>query len=200
MKKDYNPADEICPVCGYYCTGNGGFGCIDKPALVDLYRNSLPKTKNRKMDEKYYCILCGRENNRLNLCGCPPLDVAIALIDRVSNVLYKRGMEDDLLDDASSALELIKTVVYGAHKNECFEAKSSCFCDVHFGETREETSIFAVYGWFGEYENLTKSLDDLFADMDDAAIKNMAGTSWRCYIEKTYDDGWYMYYHTKINA
>jgi hypothetical protein len=20
-----------CPVCGYYCLGNGGFGCIDKP-------------------------------------------------------------------------------------------------------------------------------------------------------------------------
>ena len=24
-----------CPVCGYYCLGNGGIGCIDKPSLVD---------------------------------------------------------------------------------------------------------------------------------------------------------------------
>lgn len=23
----------ICPVCGYYCLGDGGFGCIDKPNL-----------------------------------------------------------------------------------------------------------------------------------------------------------------------
>ena len=23
-----------CPVCGYYCLGKGGFGCIDKPTLV----------------------------------------------------------------------------------------------------------------------------------------------------------------------
>ena len=22
-----------CPVCGYYCTGKGGKGCIDKPTL-----------------------------------------------------------------------------------------------------------------------------------------------------------------------
>ena len=26
--------DIQCPVCGYYCLGNGGYGCIDKPSLV----------------------------------------------------------------------------------------------------------------------------------------------------------------------
>lgn len=26
--------DEQCPVCGYYCLGKGGIGCIDKPTLV----------------------------------------------------------------------------------------------------------------------------------------------------------------------
>lgn len=26
--------DVQCPVCGYYCTGKGGYGCIDKPAIV----------------------------------------------------------------------------------------------------------------------------------------------------------------------
>jgi hypothetical protein len=25
--------DVHCPVCGYYCLGNGGRGCIDKPFL-----------------------------------------------------------------------------------------------------------------------------------------------------------------------
>jgi len=25
-----------CPVCGYYCLGNGGHGCIDKPGFVDI--------------------------------------------------------------------------------------------------------------------------------------------------------------------
>ena len=29
-------ADDIqCPVCGYYCLGKGGYGCIDKPKLCD---------------------------------------------------------------------------------------------------------------------------------------------------------------------
>ena len=23
-----------CPVCGYYCLGNGGIGCIDKPSML----------------------------------------------------------------------------------------------------------------------------------------------------------------------
>lgn len=24
-----------CPVCGYYCLGKGGMGCIDKPAMIE---------------------------------------------------------------------------------------------------------------------------------------------------------------------
>lgn len=27
--------DIICPVCGYYCLGRGGFGCIDKLSLFE---------------------------------------------------------------------------------------------------------------------------------------------------------------------
>lgn len=31
----YKSSNEIyCPVCGYYCLGKGGIGCIDKPSLV----------------------------------------------------------------------------------------------------------------------------------------------------------------------
>ena len=30
-----NAKDIQCPVCGYYCLGNGGHGCIDKPKLVE---------------------------------------------------------------------------------------------------------------------------------------------------------------------
>lgn len=25
------PEEKICPACGYYCLGKGGYGCIDKP-------------------------------------------------------------------------------------------------------------------------------------------------------------------------
>ena len=28
--------DIFCPVCGYYCLGKGGNGCIDKPTLVNI--------------------------------------------------------------------------------------------------------------------------------------------------------------------
>lgn len=31
-----------CPVCGYYCLGNGGFGCIDKPFLLKGQNMSMP--------------------------------------------------------------------------------------------------------------------------------------------------------------
>jgi hypothetical protein len=31
-----NPEDVICPVCGYYCLGKGGMGCIDKPVYVEM--------------------------------------------------------------------------------------------------------------------------------------------------------------------
>ncbi len=27
-------SEAVCPVCGYYCLGLGGAGCIDKPALI----------------------------------------------------------------------------------------------------------------------------------------------------------------------
>lgn len=27
--------EEVCPTCGYYCLGKGGFGCIDKPSLAN---------------------------------------------------------------------------------------------------------------------------------------------------------------------
>lgn len=31
---ELKPEDIQCPVCGYYCLGKGGHGCIDKPFLV----------------------------------------------------------------------------------------------------------------------------------------------------------------------
>ena len=35
--KERRPEDYICPVCGYYCLGKGGVGCIDKPSLVNKH-------------------------------------------------------------------------------------------------------------------------------------------------------------------
>jgi hypothetical protein len=39
------PVTELhCPVCGYYCLGNGGMGCIDKLRLFEIEqgRGALP--------------------------------------------------------------------------------------------------------------------------------------------------------------
>lgn len=42
---------EQCPVCGYYCSGKGGYGCIDKPALAAfedaVIEESAPITKEQ---------------------------------------------------------------------------------------------------------------------------------------------------------
>ena len=32
-KETNKASDAQCPVCGYYCLGNGGNGCIDKPSI-----------------------------------------------------------------------------------------------------------------------------------------------------------------------
>ncbi|HUS88157.1 MAG TPA: hypothetical protein VMW91_02110 [Desulfosporosinus sp.] len=34
MKTGQGNEELHCPVCGYYCLGKGGMGCIDKPSLV----------------------------------------------------------------------------------------------------------------------------------------------------------------------
>lgn len=34
--------NEQCPVCGYYCLGKGGDGCIDKPRLCGFDENDEP--------------------------------------------------------------------------------------------------------------------------------------------------------------
>ncbi len=31
---EQEPSEVQCPVCGYYCLGNGGKGCIDKPSMM----------------------------------------------------------------------------------------------------------------------------------------------------------------------
>ena len=44
-----NAEDLQCPVCGYYCLGNGGNGCIDKPSMVEA-----KKSEDLRMDAYYY--------------------------------------------------------------------------------------------------------------------------------------------------
>ena len=34
--RDTSFDDEQCPVCGFYCAGKGGKGCIDKPRPTGL--------------------------------------------------------------------------------------------------------------------------------------------------------------------
>ncbi|MCK5602050.1 hypothetical protein KAR91_09280 [Candidatus Pacearchaeota archaeon] len=38
------PEDIQCPVCGYYCLGKGGHGCIDKPSLCGMSEAVIPAT------------------------------------------------------------------------------------------------------------------------------------------------------------
>lgn len=38
-------ADIYCPVCGYYCLGEGGFGCVDKLTQYKREQMALHKEK-----------------------------------------------------------------------------------------------------------------------------------------------------------
>lgn len=42
-KRLSNPEDLQCPVCGYYCLGSGGVGCIDKPYWVERKNLTTPE-------------------------------------------------------------------------------------------------------------------------------------------------------------
>ena len=46
--------DIICPVCGYYCLGKGGIGCIDKPFY--LTTQEIQEDKNEDTKNKPYKI------------------------------------------------------------------------------------------------------------------------------------------------
>lgn len=37
--------NEQCPVCGYYCIGKGGYGCIDKKSMYELAKNKIKNFK-----------------------------------------------------------------------------------------------------------------------------------------------------------
>ncbi len=43
-------ADENiqCPVCGYYCLGRGGNGCIDKPFMVKQEADAMIAERERQ--------------------------------------------------------------------------------------------------------------------------------------------------------
>ena len=44
----------LCPVCGYYCLGKGGFGCIDKPGFQKPLTEKIMKCWDK-------CPVCGSE-------------------------------------------------------------------------------------------------------------------------------------------
>ena len=53
MARSEDPREEQCPVCGYYCSGKGGFGCIDKPKLIEsILDYSAKSSKAEKPDVK----------------------------------------------------------------------------------------------------------------------------------------------------
>jgi len=50
MTNKRDPENIQCPVCGYYCNGTGGTGCIDKPTLVLNVKKNLLKSKPDKIE------------------------------------------------------------------------------------------------------------------------------------------------------
>lgn len=44
--------DEICPVCGYYCLGKGGVGCIDKAGKLDADLSTLERWERKDWERR----------------------------------------------------------------------------------------------------------------------------------------------------
>ena len=51
--------NENCPACGYYCLGNGGVYCIDKPTTVETTRACLAQPEQYDQTELELCKKCG---------------------------------------------------------------------------------------------------------------------------------------------
>lgn len=46
-----NDQDTQCPVCGYYCLGKGGIGCIDKPELLKVHAMNDQSMPTMELEE-----------------------------------------------------------------------------------------------------------------------------------------------------
>jgi len=53
--KKKEPEDIQCPVCGYYCVGNGGHGCISKQEMI-------------KKNLEGYCFRCASYHPKDQQC------------------------------------------------------------------------------------------------------------------------------------
>lgn len=57
--KEQKAEDLQCPVCGYYCLGRGGHGCIDKPTIFELEQKQKPMPQEfSKSVDKHFWELC----------------------------------------------------------------------------------------------------------------------------------------------
>jgi len=65
-----DPTEIQCPVCGYYCLGKGGFGCIDKPTLCGLTEgNNVTNDLTKKAQH-----VRNAQQNRNHTCHWPGCD------------------------------------------------------------------------------------------------------------------------------
>ena len=74
--------DEQCPICGYYCLGKGGFGCIDRPSMV----RQIPKPKTPR-SPKYLAWLSDQECCR---CGYETDDYR-SVVPAHQSIEFRRG-------------------------------------------------------------------------------------------------------------
>lgn len=57
-EKEKDRAIDIqCPVCGFYCFGIGGHGCIDKPKLVEIEEDEEEKEERKDEHDPEFFIV-----------------------------------------------------------------------------------------------------------------------------------------------
>ena len=108
-EKDY--LNEQCPVCGYYCLGKGGIGCIDKPFLV-----KSSKTKETKVDwEKIFFDRLADKLDKIFPKGkCQERGKAIVL-NAYANIIFRE------------LLTRISKESYQKSKEETIKEMEKCF-------------------------------------------------------------------------
>lgn len=175
-------SEEQCPVCGYYCTGKGGLGCIDKPAM-----SQEDKPCNPHPDAPHGFDRNASHNAGRYVCECEGWEPVAAQepVAKVLGALMTSGRSEKYAMESYKPLE-VGTLLYANAEPcaRCAELEREKFdWKKEFGEDRAENielqakiteqaaRIKALEAEAADRESFLKTLADTCTDAERIAIE-----------------------------